>query len=157
MLMENHMTLQLPLSGSILNPIDMDQVWKRLERRWCRHLIPTHENSLFFSFFLSLFSGYPRGPWHLAVLCSQRWMWTSICYNSCWDTPCQQKSRDPASERVGLRCFSVPIKVRCCVFTLGRHTSPRFQGAYCTWRRFPRCQLLLSDDPPALGGYGGGG
>lgn len=68
MLMENHMTLQLPLSGFILNPIDMDQVWKWLAmgvmqppdiHAWKQ----TVSLSVFFFFFLSLFlQGIPEAP-----------------------------------------------------------------------------------------------
>lgn len=58
MLMGNHMTLQLPLSSSIFNPIDMDQVWKWLPRQLRRNLIPVHEKRLFF-YFLS-FQGIPE-------------------------------------------------------------------------------------------------
>ena len=53
MLMENHMTLQLPLSGFILYPIDTAKVWKR---RWCRHLM--QEDSLFL--YCYCFQGTPE-------------------------------------------------------------------------------------------------
>lgn len=43
------MTLQLPLSTFILNPIDMGQLWKWLATGWCSHLIPSHESRHFLS------------------------------------------------------------------------------------------------------------
>lgn len=116
MLMENHMTLQLPLSGSILNPIDMAQVWKMLDRRWCRHLIPMHENSLPFYFFLFRLSQRPLG-----FLCSLRWTGEGGTVSAVIavgiPTPharCHVIRTLCRMSKLRLRCYNILIKV-CCI------------------------------------------
>lgn len=74
------MTLQLPLSSFILNPIDMGQLWKWLATGWCSHLIPIHESRHFLSlwfvfpfcfvFFLLRVSQKPQLP-----RCTVRRLW----------------------------------------------------------------------------------
>lgn len=166
MLVENHMTLQLPLSSFILNPIDIAQVWKRLERLWCRHPIPMHYKwpvCLLFLFRVSQgrLVRFPLLP--EANRRRQSWMWNSGCY-SCWDTQarCHIIPIFCRMAKPTLHCFNIPIKVVSCWCTYAQGTEYLLfsegilyltlcKSLWWSWL----CQVLLSNDLPALGGMEG--
>lgn len=163
MLMENHMTLHLPLSGSILNPIDMAQVWRRLKRQWCRHLIPMHENSLFP--FFSIHCQPSPGP-QVRFPCSLRW--TEESSSECGTVvaiivagilmPDAMWSQHWAGGQ-SIACTALTFQSRDVdILMLKRQSTPCFQGAHCTlgcvkslWWSW-LYQVLLSNDLPSLGG-----
>lgn len=122
MLMENHMTLQLPLSSFILNPIDIAQVWKRLQRLWCRHPIAMHYKWRVFLLFLFRVSQghlvwFPLLP--EANRGRQSWIWNSGCYTSVAGIPmpharCHVITTLCRMAKLRLHWFNISIKVCWC-------------------------------------------